>query len=248
MGLDIKERWTVGGNAPGEPVQPAEIGIGAPVSGLYLREDVEIKCNFMMTKFVRKQLKDALATLVARLMVKSQIQEAVENNKRLTLSSGGSVQSNTMYSGSQNGSQWGGSQHGGSEYGDSNAPTSPRLPMSPPLSGGLDMSFPKPHGVGQDPRFSQQGGQQFAQGQQYPSQQQFQQGQYQQQQYQQGQQYPQQGQYGAEKQGYPSPLQQQGQFAPQQQQHPSQFVSEIDGKQKELYPSAPKPPGPVELP
>lgn len=247
MGLDIKERWTVGGNAPGEPVQPAEIGIGAPVSGLYLREDVEIKCNFMMTKFVRKQLKDALATLVARLMVKSQIQEAVENNKRLTLSSGGSMrQSNTMYSGSQNGSQWGGSQHGGSEYGDSNAPTSPRLPMSPPLSGGLDMSFPKPHGVGQDPRFSQQGGQQYP-----PQQQQFQQGQYQQQQqYQQGQQYPTQGQYGAEKQGYPSPLQQQGQFAPQhqQQQHPSQFVSEIDGKQKELHPSAPKPQGPVELP
>jgi hypothetical protein len=25
MGLDIKEKWTVGGNAPGEPVQPAEI-------------------------------------------------------------------------------------------------------------------------------------------------------------------------------------------------------------------------------
>jgi len=83
MGLDIKEKWTLGGNAPGEPVQPAEIGIGAPISGLYLREDVEMKCNFLMTRFVKKTLKDSLATLVARLLVKSQLQEAAENNKRL---------------------------------------------------------------------------------------------------------------------------------------------------------------------
>lgn len=159
MGLDIKERWTIGGNAPGEPVQPAEIGIGAPVSGLYLREDVEIKCNFMLTKFVRKQLKDALATLVARLLVKSQLQEAVENNKRLT-SSTGSIRlgGSTQYAGSQQGSQWGGSQHGGSEYGDSHPPTSPRLPMSPPLSGGLDMTFPRHSNYSkpQDHRYSQQ--------------------------------------------------------------------------------------------
>ncbi|KAI9050139.1 hypothetical protein LZ554_006280 [Drepanopeziza brunnea f. sp. 'monogermtubi'] len=35
----------------------------APVSGLYLREDVEIHCNFLMTRFVRKQFKDALANV-----------------------------------------------------------------------------------------------------------------------------------------------------------------------------------------
>jgi hypothetical protein len=83
MGLDIKEKWTIGGNMPGEPVQPAEIGIGAPVAGLYLREDVEIKCNFMMTRFVKSQLKDALEKLVARLVVKAQLREAEEQNKRL---------------------------------------------------------------------------------------------------------------------------------------------------------------------
>lgn len=83
MGLDIKQKWTLGGNAPGEPIQPAEIGIGAPVSGLYIREDVEMKCNFLMTKFVRKQLKEALGTLVARLLVKSQLIEATETNRRL---------------------------------------------------------------------------------------------------------------------------------------------------------------------
>ena len=36
-----------------------------------------------MTRFVRKTLKDALATLVARLVVKAQLQEAAETNKRL---------------------------------------------------------------------------------------------------------------------------------------------------------------------
>lgn len=87
MGLDIKEKWTLGGNLPNEPVQPAELGIGAPLSGLYLREDVEMKCNFLMTRFVRKTLKESLATLVARLLVKSQLQEAVAGNRRLTYSS-----------------------------------------------------------------------------------------------------------------------------------------------------------------
>jgi len=84
MGLEIKEKWTLGGNLPHEPVQPAEIGIGAPITGLYLREDVEIKCNFLVTRFVKKTLKDSLSTLVARLLVKSQLQEAVATNHRLT--------------------------------------------------------------------------------------------------------------------------------------------------------------------
>ncbi len=108
MGLDIKEKWTLGGNAPGEPIQPAEIGIGAPISGLYLREDVELKCNFLMTRFVRKQLKDALATLVARLLVKSQLLEAADMNKRLE---------QAQYSPS--------------------IPGSPPPPMSPPMSPGF---------------------------------------------------------------------------------------------------------------
>lgn len=46
-----------------------------------------MKCNFLMTRFVRKTLKDSLATLVARLVVKSQLQEAVATNHRLTYDS-----------------------------------------------------------------------------------------------------------------------------------------------------------------
>jgi hypothetical protein len=126
MGLDIKEKWTLGGNAPGEPVQPVEIGLGAPISGLYIREDVEMKCNFLMTRFVRKTLKDSLATLVARLLVKSQLLEAVENNKRLTQQFAYGSQPN-------------------SPQGSYSVPGSPPMspPLSPPLTAGLDMSFPK---------------------------------------------------------------------------------------------------------
>jgi hypothetical protein len=43
-----------------------------------------MKCNFLMTKFVKKTLKQSLATLVARLVVKSQLQEAAAVNRRLT--------------------------------------------------------------------------------------------------------------------------------------------------------------------
>ncbi|KAL3417117.1 hypothetical protein PVAG01_11117 [Phlyctema vagabunda] len=84
MGLDIKQKWTLGGTLPGEPVQPVEIGYGVPISGLYLREDVEMKCNFLVTKFVKKTLKQSLQALVARLIVRSQLVEASEANRRLT--------------------------------------------------------------------------------------------------------------------------------------------------------------------
>lgn len=84
MGLDIKEKWTLGGSLPGEPSAPVEIGKGLPQSGLYLREDVEMHCNFLMIKFVKATLKKSLATLVARLVFKSQLAESAATNRRLT--------------------------------------------------------------------------------------------------------------------------------------------------------------------
>lgn len=38
MGTDIRERWSLNGSLPGEPLEPVELGIGAPRQGLYLRE------------------------------------------------------------------------------------------------------------------------------------------------------------------------------------------------------------------
>ncbi|OTA93818.1 hypothetical protein M434DRAFT_30661 [Hypoxylon sp. CO27-5] len=71
MGTDIRERWSLNGSLPGEPPEPVELGIGAPRQGLYLREDVELRCNFVMSSFVKKTLKKAHGTLVERLLEKA---------------------------------------------------------------------------------------------------------------------------------------------------------------------------------
>jgi hypothetical protein len=89
MGLNIKGKWTLGGSLPGEPIAPMELGLGAPLHGLYIREDVDMKCNIMMTSFVKKTLKKAHSALVGRLLVKAQTLEASLgiqriNNKTLT--------------------------------------------------------------------------------------------------------------------------------------------------------------------
>jgi hypothetical protein len=55
MGLTIKGKWTLGGSLPGEPVAPVELGVGAPLAGLWLREDVDMKCNIMMTGLSRRR-------------------------------------------------------------------------------------------------------------------------------------------------------------------------------------------------
>lgn len=83
MGLDIKGKWTLGGSLPHEPVEPVEIGLGAPKQGLWLREDVDMKCNILMTTFVKKTLKKAHATLVERLVEKSHLLEAEAHNSRI---------------------------------------------------------------------------------------------------------------------------------------------------------------------
>ena len=81
MGLDIKNKWTLGGNLPGEPREAVELGLGVPKAGLWLREDVDMRCNMLMTGFVKKTLKKAHATLVGRLVEKSHIMEAAAENR-----------------------------------------------------------------------------------------------------------------------------------------------------------------------
>ncbi|KAE8450545.1 hypothetical protein EG329_006276 [Mollisiaceae sp. DMI_Dod_QoI] len=83
MGLNIKGKWTLGGSLPGEPVAPVELGINTPLSGLWLREDVDMKCNFMMTSFVKKTLQKAHSKLVDRLLVKAQIVDASLKNQEI---------------------------------------------------------------------------------------------------------------------------------------------------------------------
>jgi len=83
MGLNIRGKWTLGGSLPGEPVVPVELGVGAPLHGLWLREDVDMKCNIMMTNFVKKTLKKAHSHLVDRLVIKAQILDAANKNQQI---------------------------------------------------------------------------------------------------------------------------------------------------------------------
>ncbi|KAL8804728.1 MAG: hypothetical protein Q9182_002420 [Xanthomendoza sp. 2 TL-2023] len=83
LGLDIKDKWSLGGTLPHEPKEPVEIGLGVPKEGLWLREDVDMRCNVMVTGFVKKTLKKAHATLVERLVEKAHLRETELHNNRL---------------------------------------------------------------------------------------------------------------------------------------------------------------------
>jgi hypothetical protein len=62
-----------------------ELGIGAPRDGLYVREDVRMKCNIMMMSFVKKTFKESHAKLVDRLVEKAHILESEAANARLKM-------------------------------------------------------------------------------------------------------------------------------------------------------------------
>jgi hypothetical protein len=51
------------------------MGIGAPAEGLYLREDVEIKCNITMASFIKKEQKAASKVLIERMLKKAELLE-----------------------------------------------------------------------------------------------------------------------------------------------------------------------------
>jgi hypothetical protein len=72
LGVDIREKWSIGGSLPGEPREPRELGVDTPTSGLYLREDGDLRCNRMTHAFVLKNLDTAHKVLVERIIKKAQ--------------------------------------------------------------------------------------------------------------------------------------------------------------------------------
>ncbi|RVX73891.1 hypothetical protein B0A52_02781 [Exophiala mesophila] len=75
LGLDIREKWSIGGSLPGEPPEARELGVDTPRQGLYLREDADMHCNRMLTSFVRKNLDNAHKVLVERILKKAELIE-----------------------------------------------------------------------------------------------------------------------------------------------------------------------------
>lgn len=69
MGLDIRAKWSVGGSLPGEPKESTELGLkDVPKEGLYLREDVKLRCNWVLMGFVKKTFKESHGRMVGRLV------------------------------------------------------------------------------------------------------------------------------------------------------------------------------------
>ncbi|KAF2687312.1 hypothetical protein K458DRAFT_415567 [Lentithecium fluviatile CBS 122367] len=89
--VDLRNKWQICGNQQGEPAETPELGIGAPPEGLYLREDIEIKCNVTMVSFVKKETKAASKVLVERLIKKAELLDSgalsamMENGKLKTI-------------------------------------------------------------------------------------------------------------------------------------------------------------------
>lgn len=71
FGMDIRNKWQVLGWVPGEKRDAMEIGAdqhGVPKEGLYLREDCDLKCNFMLLPIVKRNIKKSHSVLVERLV------------------------------------------------------------------------------------------------------------------------------------------------------------------------------------
>lgn len=70
-GLEIRGKWQLLGWLPGEERDAPEIGTeqyGIPKEGLYLREDCDLKCNFFLTHFVKRNMHKSHKMLVQRLL------------------------------------------------------------------------------------------------------------------------------------------------------------------------------------
>ncbi|KJY02366.1 hypothetical protein TI39_contig58g00015 [Zymoseptoria brevis] len=73
MGVDLRNKYRIGGNQPGEPRETKELGVETPLDGLYLREDVEIVCNVALASFVKKETKEATGKMIERLARKAEL-------------------------------------------------------------------------------------------------------------------------------------------------------------------------------
>lgn len=76
MGIELRHKYQIRGNQPGEPPEPRELGSNAPSEGLYLRTDTQIKCNVTMLAFVKKELKAASKTMIERMIKKAELIDA----------------------------------------------------------------------------------------------------------------------------------------------------------------------------
>ncbi|KAG5926355.1 hypothetical protein E4U42_003389 [Claviceps africana] len=78
--VDFRCRYEVAGNEAGiEPAEQRDMeleSLGVPEDGLYLRVDIEVKCNVAMAGFVRSQIEASSRKMVERIMKKAELLDA----------------------------------------------------------------------------------------------------------------------------------------------------------------------------
>ncbi|CAK3943305.1 hypothetical protein AC579_6032 [Lecanosticta acicola] len=71
-GVDIRGKWTVRGNMPGEPREERELGeVDVPREGLYVREEVDLSCSIFMSAFIRRSIKKAHGEMAEKLIARA---------------------------------------------------------------------------------------------------------------------------------------------------------------------------------
>ncbi|KAI1658306.1 hypothetical protein F4813DRAFT_45609 [Daldinia decipiens] len=147
MGVDLRNKYRIGGNQPGvEPPEHQEIGLaalGAPTNGLYLREDIEIRCNITMVGIVKAQMKTASKEMIQRIIKKAELLDAgilqgmIEDGKIRTFNPNNSTYTGGLSVGA----------------GMKSPPLSPASPYHPPpMSPSIPYQVPRPISLQQGSR------------------------------------------------------------------------------------------------
>ncbi|KAI1100716.1 hypothetical protein F4804DRAFT_318282 [Jackrogersella minutella] len=144
LGIDLRNKYRIGGNQPGvEPPEQQEMGLaalGAPKDGLYLREDIEIRCNITLVSMVKAQMKAASKEMVGRIIKKAELLDAgilqamIEDGKMKTFNP-----NDRTYT-------------GGLSAGMKSPPLSPGSPFHPPMSPSIPYQVPRPMSLQQGSR------------------------------------------------------------------------------------------------
>jgi hypothetical protein len=72
--FDLRCSYKIGGNQPGEPREPVELGVNKPTDGLYLREDINIDLHIPVPSgFVKKEMQNSSATMISRMKRKAEL-------------------------------------------------------------------------------------------------------------------------------------------------------------------------------
>ncbi|KAI1770836.1 hypothetical protein F4818DRAFT_431185 [Hypoxylon cercidicola] len=143
MGIDLRNKYRIAGNQPGVELQEQqEIGLaalGAPKDGLYLREDIEIRCNITMIGIVKAGMKTASKEMVQRIIKKAELLDAgvlramIEDGKMKTFN--------------PNDKTYTGGLSGGGMKSPSLPPGSPFQPPMSPTSPSIPYQVPRPHSM-----------------------------------------------------------------------------------------------------